>query len=108
MEIGHFHAGQRYDTRRDGKSSTLLLDARAGNGTLRWKNQVCTLYPGTAAVISCDSFHPYHTGNTGAWDFLWVRLGGTGLNAYAAPLMDPLTPVRRKTVTSWMVCCWKC
>lgn len=98
VELGHFYAHQGYFTRRDGKMSALLMYTRAGNGVLHWKNQVCNLYPGTAVVIYCDTFHQYYTGDSGEWDFLWVHMDGMGLKGFAAPLMDRLTPIRLHSV----------
>lgn len=64
-ELGHFWAGPDYFTRRDGKAAALILYTRAGQGVLEWKGQSCTLSPGSAVIIYCDSFHAYSTAAAG-------------------------------------------
>ena len=93
-EFGHFYANPGYYTRRDGKMAALLFYTREGQGVLNWKGQVCSLTPGTAVVIYCDSYHAYRTGDAGEWEFFWAHLDGPGLAGYAPMLMERLTPVK--------------
>lgn len=93
-ELGHFWAGPDYFTRRDGKAAALILYTRAGQGVLEWKGQSCTLSPGSAVIIYCDSFHAYSTAAADEWELRWAHLNGTGLSGYAPLLMERLTPVR--------------
>lgn len=92
-ELGYFHAGPQYYTRRDEMQAMLLIYTIGGQGEMRWKEQSCNLSPGTAAVISCDALHEYRTA-ADFWQFHWAHLGGVGLEGYRAPLLDRLTPVR--------------
>ena len=92
-ELGYFQAGPQYFTRRDGFQPVLLIYTIGGQGEMHWKGQSCALTPGTAVVISCDSFHEYRTVGD-SWQFHWAHLGGTGLDGYRAPLLDRLTPVQ--------------
>ena len=92
-EMGYFEAGPRYFTRRDGKEPALLFFTVSGRGELSWKGQTCTLEPGTAAVIRCDSYHEYRTLPGEPWRFHWAHLDGAGLSGYSAPLWERLTPV---------------
>ncbi len=61
---------------------------------LEWKGQSCTLSPGSAVIIYCDSFHAYSTAAAGEWELRWAHLDGSGLSGYAPLLMERLTPVR--------------
>lgn len=91
-ELGYFHAGPQYFTRRDEMQAMLLIYTVGGQGEMRWKGQSCMLSPGTAAIISCETFHEYRTA-ADFWQFHWVHLGGSGLEGYRAPLLERLTCV---------------
>ena len=60
---------------------------------LEWKGQSCTLNPGSAVIIYCDSFHAYSTAAAGEWELRWAHLDGSGLSGYAPLLMERLMPV---------------
>lgn len=92
-ELGYFKAGPQYYTRRDEFQAALMIYTIGGQGEMRWKGQSCTLSPGSAVLVSCDTLHEYHTASD-SWEFRWAHLGSAGLDGYYAPLLDKLTPVR--------------
>ncbi len=93
-EYGHFRAGPEYYTRRDGKAAALILYTLEGCGELEWNGQKCTLGPGSAVVIYCDSYHFYRTVSDTLWVFKWVHFDGSGLEGYRPVLLETLTPVQ--------------
>jgi len=93
-EFGHFEAGKSYYTRRDGRADALLIYTVQGTGEMDWRGQKCTLEPGSALVILCDSYHHYRTISDESWVFNWVHFSGAGLEGYRPLLMEHLTPVQ--------------
>ena len=92
-ELGYFLTGPEYYTRRDGKDAALLIYTASGCGEMTWKGQTATLWPGSAVVIHCDSYHEYRALPGEPWGFYWVHLSGTGLEGFQSTLLERLTPV---------------
>ena len=93
-ELGYFEAGPEYFTRRDGKDAALLIYTVSGRGEMTWKDQTCTLEPGSAVLIACDTLHDYRSLPGAPWVFHWVHLSGAGLAGFQSSLLERLTPVR--------------
>lgn len=99
-EYGHFKAGKKYYTIRDGKNAALLLHTISGTGDIEWHGNKCTLHPGSAVVIYCDTPHRYRTSSEKPWVFNFVHFDGTGLDGYRPLLLEHLTPVMLKGAQS--------
>lgn len=91
--LGYFEAGSRYYTKRDGLNSMLIMYTVSGQGEASWLGHTARLTPGSAVLISCDTYHEYRTASDKPWIFHWVHLRGVGLEAYRAPLLTQITPV---------------
>lgn len=92
-EFGRYRAGREYYTTRDGKNAALLMFTLSGKGEMEWKGQNCTLAPGSAVVINCDTRHHYRTVSEEPWDFYWVHFNIDGPEGFRKALTEHLTPV---------------
>lgn len=88
-ECGHYQAGPKYFTERQGLRNYLLFYTVAGTGLLKYRNQEYTLAPQQAVVINCFYNHFYQTASGEHWDFKWVHFNGTAAQEYYRILNNP-------------------
>jgi AraC-like DNA-binding protein len=81
--FGHFYAGRGYFTEREGADNYLLFYTLAGSGKLKYRDCEYKLGEKQAAIIDCNEYHYYKTGDEGFWDFLWIHINGVACANYA-------------------------
>ena len=83
QELGDFHCGPKYFTRRENLPSYLLKYTVSGQGVLDYKGEMHHLRPGTLFWIDCRNLQNYHTSQAeGKWHVLWVHFYGPTARAY--------------------------
>lgn len=81
-EAGHFHAGRKFFTDREGKEEYYLLYTKSGEGELRHLGQTVPLHKRHAVMLYCREPHYYGTASGVTWDHYWVHFNGPGAQSY--------------------------
>lgn len=79
---GHFYAGSRYFTEREGDDKYLVFYTLSGKGLLRYRNGEYLLQPNQAAVIHCKEYQYYRTFPDSQWEFKWMHFNGPSCSNY--------------------------
>lgn len=87
-EIGCFFAGEKYFTKRGGRSGYYLAYTADGLGEMRTSGEPFEIPAGYAALVFCETPHFYRTAPGGKWTQMWMHLDGAGVPAYFAQLAD--------------------
>ncbi|MCL2842754.1 MAG: AraC family transcriptional regulator [Oscillospiraceae bacterium] len=83
QEVGHFFAGKRYYTTRQGLDSFLLKLTISGGGILEYGNHKIHAGPGHFYWIDCTHWQSYYTDpDIGHWNVIWVHFNGATARAY--------------------------
>jgi YesN/AraC family two-component response regulator len=81
-DFGNFYAKSGYFTEREGVDNYLLFYTLSGSGKLIYRNSEYKLEEKQAAIINCNEYHYYKTGDEGSWNFLWIHLNGLSCANY--------------------------
>ena len=79
---GHFYAGGKYYTEREGLDSYLLLYSLSGSGLIKYREREFVIQPLQAFFIHCQEYQYYRTGPEDAWEFLWFHFNGPSCKCY--------------------------
>ena len=83
QELGDFHCGPKYYTRRKNLPSYLIKYTVSGQGVLEYGREVYHLQPGGLFWIDCRKLQHYYTSRTeGKWHMLWVHFYGPTAKIY--------------------------
>ncbi len=74
-EIGHFYAGDSYNTDRAGHDSYMMLYTIKGSGMLETDKYTGEIREGEAVVFDCHTPHRYRI-NGDRWEFMWIHFRG--------------------------------
>lgn len=99
LDIGTFHMGDKYFTRRIGLNNFLLIITTEGRGKLRWKEQSCQLSAASAVLIDCNAYHEYCTLPGQTWSFDFLHFGALSIEGYQDLLLKNLTPILLRSPT---------
>ena len=80
VSVGHFFAGEKYYTEREGLENYLLLYTISGIGYVKTKKSEYTLYPNHAILIYCGDYHLYKS--IQSWEFKWLHFKGSCSKEY--------------------------
>ncbi|MCL2570770.1 MAG: AraC family transcriptional regulator [Defluviitaleaceae bacterium] len=82
-ELGHFKAGEKYFTIRQGLDSFLIKMTLSGGGILEYNGQTQKIGAGQFFWIDCANWQHYRTDpEIGHWDVVWVHFSGPTAAAY--------------------------
>ncbi len=83
QEIGHFFAGPRYFTTREGYDSFLIKYTLDGCGQLEYNGKSWSVPQGSMYWVDCKKHNRYRTcPETGSWDVIWVHFWGGNARMY--------------------------
>ena len=83
QELGDFHCGPEYYTRRENLPSYLLKLCVGGEGVLEYDGQSDTIQPGQLFWIDCRKRQHYRTApGSENWRVLWIHFTGASCAAY--------------------------
>lgn len=99
LDIGTFHMGDSYFTRRIGLNNFLLIITTDGCGKLHWKEQSCQLSAASAVLIDCNTYHEYRTIPRHTWSFDFLHFGVLSIEGYQDILLENLTPIQLRSPT---------
>ncbi len=83
QEVGHFYAGPRYFTTREGYDSFLIKYTVSGCGRMEYGGKRWSVPAGSLYWLDCKHYHRYRTDPAeGAWNVLWVHFYGSNARMY--------------------------
>ena len=89
QELGDFHCGDKYYTKREYLPSYLIKLTQSGQGTLEYNHSVYQLRPGSLFWIDCRKLQHYYTAEeSGRWHMLWVHFYGPTTRAYYESFLE--------------------
>ena len=89
QELGDFHCGPDYYTRRENLPSYLIKLTVSGKGILEYADSSYMVTPGSFFWIDCRSPQHYYTSpETSRWHTLWVHLYGPTASSYYTLFME--------------------
>lgn len=95
QEAGLFHCRPNYYTEHENISSFIIALVLDGTGTYRFRGREYNLVRGDLFFADCMEYHSYRTGESGAWDKLWVQFNGVTAHGYHARFLEQGPPVIR-------------
>ncbi len=89
QELGDFHCGPGYYTRRENLPSYLIKFCVQGEGQLNYDGQVYRVTPGTLFWIDCTKPQHYRTApRASEWHVLWLHLYGANCREYYEAFLE--------------------
>ncbi len=83
QEIGHFYAGSRYFTTREGYDSFLIKYTISGCGQMEYGGKTWQVSHNTMFWVDCKKWNSYRTHpEADSWDVLWVHFYGGNARMY--------------------------
>lgn len=83
QEAGHFFAGPKYYTTREGLDSFLIKLTVSGRGIIEYGGQREPVAPGSFFWIDCQNYQNYYTDpKVGHWEVVWAHFNGQTARAY--------------------------